>query len=70
LPWPDIDPAIYTGLIQAVSWLWSFNEVMPIDTLFVMGAIGIGIEFGLFISKILSFIHSLVTGRNRPRGSI
>jgi len=69
-PWPDLPTTLTDGLTTLIQMLFSFNTIIPIDTVVLLGTIGFGIEFALFTFKILSFVHSLVTGRNRPKGSV
>jgi len=65
LPWPDIDFVVYP-IALAVSYAYTFNNVFPIDTTFTLGIIALGIEFAMFMFRIIMQIIGYINGNTTP----
>lgn len=51
LPWPDLPPQVGTAFVQVFGYVWSFNKVLPIDTVIRLSFIALTIELSIFAIK-------------------
>lgn len=63
-PWPDLPSQISTGMTTMIQMVYSFNEVLPIDTIFLLSSFAILIETALFGLRLAQKIVSLITTKN------
>jgi len=65
VPWPDITP-MTTALSTVIQYTFTYNTVFPIDTLWSLTLIVLGIESGLFTYRLVAKIVSFITGHQAP----
>lgn len=65
IDWPEIPDYFAQGLHDFIAYLYTFNNQFPIDTMFSLAIIILTIESIFWLMKLISFIHSLATGRPR-----
>lgn len=69
LPWPDISFVVYP-IQLSVSYAYTFNDVFPIDTLFRLGLLAMGIEVAMYLFRIVMQLLGYVTGHKAPTDKV
>jgi len=64
LPWPDLPVGVTTGLVQVFGYIWSFNQVFPIDTMIQVSFIALTIELSIFAIKTYLWVTGHYTHHN------
>jgi len=65
-PWPAIPSELGDALYVFFSYLWSFNEFIPVDTIIKAAFLIIGIEFLLFLVRIAAQILGFIAQKDTP----
>jgi len=60
--WPDIPVEVFHAVSNTFSWIWSFNDLIPIDVMFRLAWTVVFIELSLVGLKFAGHIIELLTG--------
>lgn len=61
LPLPDTLPGgIHDALFSIINWVWALNQILPMDTLFLLAGIALAVEFSEMIVHLVSFMIKII----------
>lgn len=67
LGFPPISADIYSAISTGTGYVWAFNQVIPVDTLFEYALYAVLIELSVFLMNLILMIYELITGHSTPR---